>query len=177
MSYTRKLIHVAMFIALGVMLPMAFHLVGGVGSVFLPMHIPVLMAGLMLGVKAGLIVGVLTPAISSFATGMPPVIPFLPIITVELGVYGVVSGYLYRQCKLPLVWSLIGAMLAGRLTAMLVVASMVAVVAVKLKPLTYILGAISTGLPGIIIQLLFVPLLVKKLEAVCWIFKQVKVHG
>lgn len=177
MSYTRKLINVAMFIALGVTLPLAFHFFGGVGSVFLPMHIPVLMAGLLLGVKSGLAAGILTPIISSFATGMPPVMPFLPIITVELGVYGVVSGYLYRQCKLPLVWSLIGAMLAGRLLATLVVAGMVMVLAIKLKPLTYIIGAISTGLPGIVIQLLFVPLFVRRLEAVSGTFKQVKLHG
>jgi len=176
MSYTRKLIHVAMFTALGVMLPIAFHLLGGVGSVFLPMHIPVLMAGLMLGIKGGLAVGLLTPVISCFATGMPPVMPFLPIITVELGVYGAVAGYSYRQGKLPLLWSLSGAMLAGRLAAMLVVAGMVMMLAVKLEPLTYIIGAISIGLPGIVIQLLFIPLLVKKLEAVSGICKQVKAH-
>ncbi len=177
MSYTRKLINVAMFIALGVTLPIAFHFFGGAGSVFLPMHIPVLMAGLLLGVKGGMAAGVLTPVVSSIITGMPPIMPMLPIMVVELGVYGVVAGYLYRQCKLPLVWSLIGAMVAGRLAAALVVAGMVAVLAVKLKSLTYILGAISTGLPGIVIQLLFVPLLVRKLQAVAGTFKQVKLHG
>ena len=177
MSYTRKLIHIAMFIALGVMLPIAFHLVGGGGSVFLPMHIPVLIAGLMLGIKGGLATGILTPIVSSITTGMPPIIPMLPIMAVELGVYGIVAGYLYRQCKLPLVWSLVGAMLAGRLAAALAVAGLVAVLAVKLKPLTYIIGAISSGLPGIVIQLLFIPLLVKKLEAVSGIVKQVKAHG
>ncbi|CQR74391.1 hypothetical protein SOV_25160 [Sporomusa ovata DSM 2662] len=176
MTYTRKLIYVAMFIALGVMLPIAFHLVGGAGSVFLPMHIPVLMAGLMLGVKGGLATGMLTPLVSSLTTGMPPIMPMLPIMVVELGVYGIVAGYLYRQCKFPLVWSLVGAMLAGRLAAALVVAGMVAVLAVRLKPLTYIIGAISTGLPGIVIQLLFVPLFVRKLEAVSGTFKQVKLH-
>ena len=177
MSYTRKLIHVAMFTALGVMLPIAFHLVGGVGSVFLPMHIPVLMAGLMLGIKGGLATGMLIPIVSSLTTGMPPLMPMLPIMVVELGVYGIVTGYLYRQCKLPLVWSLIGAMLAGRLAATLVVAGMVMMLAVKLEPMTYIIGAISLGLPGIVIQLLFIPLLVKKLEAVSGICKQVKAHG
>ncbi|SDE81620.1 ECF transporter S component [Sporomusa acidovorans] len=177
MNSTRKLIYGAMFIALGVTLPLAFHFFGGAGSVFLPMHIPVLMAGMMIGVKGGLAVGLLTPVISSFATGMPPVMPFLPIITAELGVYGAVAGYLYRQCKLPLLWSLIGAMLAGRLAAMLVVAGMVTVLSVTLQPLTYMIAAVSTGLPGIIIQLLFVPLLVKRLETASGTCRQVNVHG
>ncbi|HML32939.1 ECF transporter S component [Sporomusa sphaeroides] len=176
MSYTRKLINVAMFIALGVTLPVAFHLAGGTGSVFLPMHIPVLMAGLLLGLKGGLAVGMLTPFISSLTTGMPPLMPMLPIMVVELGVYGAAGGYLYRQCKLPLVWSLVGAMLAGRLAAAAVVAGLAAVLAVTLEPLPFIIGAVSTGLPGIVIQLLFVPLLVRKLEAVPGAFRRVKVH-
>lgn len=173
MGYTRKLINVAMFIALGVTLPIAFHFFGGVGSVFLPMHIPVLMAGLLLGAKGGLAVGVLTPIVSSFTIGMPPLMPMLPVMVGELGVYGVVAGYLYQKNKLSLVWSLMGAMLAGRLAAAFVVAGMVAVLSVKMKPLMFIVGAISTGLPGIIIQLLFVPLFVRKLEVVSGTFRQV----
>ncbi|MBP2638025.1 MAG: hypothetical protein H6Q72_3932 [Firmicutes bacterium] len=161
MSHTRKLMNVAMFIAFGIMLPIGFHFFGVVGSVFLPMHIPVLLAGLVLGVKGGLAVGVLTPIISSFTTGMPPLMPMLPVMVSELGVYGVASGYLYQKNKLPLVWALIGAMLAGRLASALVVAGMVALLAVEIKPLTFIVGAIFTGLPGILIQLLFVPLVVR----------------
>lgn len=166
MSHTRKLINVAMFIALGVTLPVAFHLAGGAGSVFLPMHIPVLMAGVLLGLKGGLAAGMLTPIVSSLTTGMPPVMPMLPIMVIELGVYGALSGYFYQKYKLPLVWSLAGAMLVGRLAAVLVVAGMAAMFAVKIQPLPFIVGAISTGLPGIVIQLLFIPLIVKKLEAV-----------
>ena len=40
MKKTRDLVLTAMFIALGVALPQAFHAVPNAGSVFLPMHIP-----------------------------------------------------------------------------------------------------------------------------------------
>ncbi|HWR06602.1 ECF transporter S component [Sporomusa sp.] len=176
MNYTHKLFNVAMFIALGVTMPIAFHFFGGVGQIFLPMHIPVLMAGLLLGFKGGLATGLLTPVISSFTTGMPPLMPMLPIMVLELGVYGAITGYLYRQRKLPLVWSLIGSMLAGRIASALLVAGMAAIFAVQLKPLPFIIASVTTGLPGIAIQLFFVPLLVKRLEAASGAFRQVKVH-
>lgn len=171
MSYTHKLINVAALIAFGIILPVAFHFCGGAGSIFLPMHIPVLIAGLLLGVKGGLAVGVLTPLISSLTTGMPPLMPMLPIMAAELGTYGAVTGYLYRQQRLALIWSLFGAMAAGRLVAGLTVAGMVPMLGVNLKPVLFVIGAITTGLPGIVIQLLFVPLLVKRLEAVPGLFK------
>lgn len=176
MSYTHKLIHVAMFIAFGIILPVAFHFCGGAGSIFLPMHIPVLTAGLLLGVKGGLVVGALTPFLSSLTTGMPPLMPMLPIMVAELGTYGAVTGYLYRQRRLPLVWSLLGAMVAGRLVAGLTVAGLAAGLGVTLKPLLFVTGAITTGLPGIVIQMLFVPLLVKRLGAVPRLFRQVKTY-
>jgi len=80
------------FISLGVLLPIAFHAVGAMGSVFLPMHIPVLMAGLLMGPVIGAGVGALTPVCSSLLTGMPPLMPTLPIMIPELIAYGAVAG-------------------------------------------------------------------------------------
>ena len=45
-SSTRRLVMAALCVALGVVLPMAFHSVPRGGSIFLPMHIPVLLCGL-----------------------------------------------------------------------------------------------------------------------------------
>jgi riboflavin transporter FmnP len=174
MNNTQKLINIAMFIALGIILPVAFHFVGAGGAVFLPMHIPVFMAGMLLGVKSGLAAGVLTPVLSSLLTGMPPLMPVLPVMVVELGGYGALVGYLYRHCHLPLLGSLLGAMAVGRLAAAVIVAVLTMLVGVKMQPLTYLIGTVSTGLPGIVVQLIFIPLLVKKLEAVSVTFRQVK---
>ena len=87
-----------MLIAIGIILPMVVHMSGINGAIFLPMHIPVLISGLILGSSLGLIVGIISPTLNHIITGMPP-IPILWIMLVELAVYGLVSGYLYRKSK------------------------------------------------------------------------------
>ena len=62
---TKPLILTALFIALGVVLPMAFHAVPNGGTLFSPMHIPVLMCGLLAGPLYCLCCGILTPLLSS----------------------------------------------------------------------------------------------------------------
>ena len=62
-SITKKLVSCALCIALGVLLPMAFHVIPNAGSIFLPMHIPVLICGLFCGWPYGLACGILTPFI------------------------------------------------------------------------------------------------------------------
>ena len=82
-----------LLIALALVLPMAFHLTGvpQPGQVFLPMHIPVLLGGFVLGPVFGFFVGLFSPIISSVLTGMPAV-GRLPFMMIELAVYGLVSG-------------------------------------------------------------------------------------
>lgn len=46
LSATKKLVFCAICVALCVVLPMAFHALGS-GTVFLPMHVPVLLCGLV----------------------------------------------------------------------------------------------------------------------------------
>lgn len=160
---TKLLVYTAFFIALGLVLPLAFHFVGGGGPLFLPMHIPVLLAGALLGPVAGIITGIITPILSSFLTGMPPVLPVLPIMVVELALYGLVTGFLIQKSNIYI--SLLISMLIGRIGAGLVVTVMVHIFNFKLpaNPLIYIWGTITTGLPGIIIQLVFIPILYKSL--------------
>lgn len=61
--------------AIGVVLPIAFHSVGGAGAVFLPMHLPVFFAGMMINPYFAGIVGFITPFVSSALTGMPSFSP------------------------------------------------------------------------------------------------------
>ena len=112
---TNNLVSIAFFIALGLVLPMIFHSFNMGGKIFLPMHIPVLLGGLILGPLAGLIIGILTPILSSVITGMPPVFPMLPLMIVELGTYGFISGYLRKNKDMSIFQSLIISMIVGRL--------------------------------------------------------------
>lgn len=164
MINTKKTINGALFIAFGVILPTAFHYLGLPGGVFLPMHIPVLLAGLLLGGKIGLIVGMLTPLLSSFLTGMPPIMPTLPRMVIELGVYGLAGGYFYRNKKNSLFAALIISMILGRIASLVSFYILVLIMGLEIKPLTYLGIYTWYSVPGIIVQLLLIPFIIKKLE-------------
>ena len=62
----RQITGSALLAAVGVLLPQVFHMIGGTvtGAMFLPMHIPVLLAGMLYGPMCGASVGVLAPTLS-----------------------------------------------------------------------------------------------------------------
>lgn len=159
-SKTKQLVYTAMLIALGVIVPMGFHMVGAGGPIFLPMHIPVFIAGIMVGPWYGMLVGILAPVLSSLTTGMPPLLPMLPIMMVELALYGLVMG-LFRTRK-PIQLGLITSMVMGRIGAgftVWVMVSLFNMTNLPANPLVFVWGSIVTGLPGIVIQIILITLL------------------
>jgi len=104
------------FILLSVTVPWIFHQFQLAGATFLPMHIFVLLAGFLFGWRAGLIVGICTPLASYVISGMP-LLAVLPQVTIELTVYGLIAGLLNEKFDLRIIWSLLGAMLAGRIAS------------------------------------------------------------
>lgn len=157
------------FIALDVAVPWVFHQFYLAGPTFLPMHIFVLLAGLLFGWRAGLAVGLFTPLISHALSGLPLSI-ILPQITIEISVYGLVAGILRERFNLRVVWSLIGAMIAGRLALFLVVLIMhlagevYSPLGLEATPLAVLRSVIQQGWPGIVIQLVSIPLIIKLLS-------------
>ncbi len=163
---TKNMVLTGILIALGVVLPLAFHAIPNAGSIFLPMHIPVLFCGLVCGWNYGLLAGIATPLLSNILTGMPPA-PFLPSMLVELAVYGLVAGLLIRFVRSKsqtanVFIALIGAMLAGRLLAGLVNALIINLG--KYSVQIWLSAFFITALPGIIIQLVLIPVLIFALE-------------
>ncbi|MBQ7801889.1 MAG: ECF transporter S component [Oscillospiraceae bacterium] len=164
MSPVKRSVLAAMCAALCVVLPMAFHAVPDGGSIFLPMHIPVLICGMLCGWPYGFICGLLGPALSSLLTGMPPA-AYLPAMMVECAVYGLVSGLMLlfvhtRNTRADLYIALITAMLAGR------VVSGIAKALIFNPGITFtywITASFVTALPGIVIQLILVPQLLSLL--------------
>ena len=71
---TLLMIWAAFFVAIAVLVPVIFHVVGGLGKVFLPMHIPVILCGFICGPYFGLLCGVIAPILSAMITGMPVLI-------------------------------------------------------------------------------------------------------
>lgn len=164
MNIKQQLTLPALFLACGLLLPIAFHTFGMAGKIFLPMHIPVLMTGLLLGWKQGLCIGFFTPILSSILTGMPPLYPMAPIMAVELALYGAAGGYLHHNRQLSPLLSLAGALIAGRLGVALMLAIFAETLQIKLSPWIYVLVSAANGSVGIGIQLLCIPPLVNKLE-------------
>lgn len=156
----KKLVFTAVCSALCLVLPMAFHSVPNAGSIFLPMHIPVLLCGLICGWPYGLVCGLLGPFISSF-TGMPPA-AVLPSMMVECASYGAVAGLMMRYIRTgsatgDLYISMGTAMILGRVIAGLAKAWILTPGA---APFAWVTTSLVTGIPGIVIQLIVMPAIV-----------------
>ncbi len=163
---TRRLTSAALLVALGVLLPQLFHAIPNFGTVFSPMHLPVLACGLICGWKYGLLCGLLTPALSSALTAMPPAM-ILPGMVCELAVYGLVGGLLFARIKTgkrlaDIYLALIPAMLLGRLFAGLMNGLFFRAGDFTLQ--MFLTGYFVTSLPGILLHLVLIPILMLALE-------------
>ncbi len=134
------------------------------GPVFLPMHLPVLLCGFIIGPKYGLIVGFITPLLSSLLTGMPPMYPIGLAMTFELAAYGFISGYLYKNRSLSVIPSLISAMLLGRAVSGLVNYLLITSGGNRFIFKMFLTSAFVRSIWGIIIQLILIPIIIKALE-------------
>ena len=159
-----EMVRAAVLIAIGIILPLFFHTIKNAGSIFLPMHIPVLIGGFILSPAYAVSVGILSPLLSHLFTGMPP-FPFVFVMIFELAAYGFFTSLLYNKIKLGLYPSLISAMLLGRIVNILGVYFIIHLFMGKQFKLSIVLsGLFLKGLPGIIIQLLLIPLIIKALN-------------
>ena len=159
-------------IALAVVLPQLVHLaLGQPGGVqLLPMYLPVLIGGCLLGWRWAMFVGVLSPlasfALTSLMGNPMPVLARLPFMMAELAVFAVVSGLFSNKIYKNGLWAfpaVLAAQLAGR-AAFLGLAFIFHSVA----PLTaeMIWSQILAGWLGLAIQLIAVPLIVIGIRAV-----------
>lgn len=161
----RNLTRGALFVAIGILLPIMFHAVG-LGKVFLPMHIPVLLAGFFCGPFVSMLVGMITPLLSAVLTGMPPLVPpVAQMMVFELGIYGLLTGLLYERLRLGVYPSLVAAMVAGRLVYGFLGYLVLPLFGLNRVPLLAPLAlAVGQSLPGVVLQLLLVPLVVALVE-------------
>ncbi len=158
-TQTRQLVGTALFLALAVVLPIAFHQFGMAGRLFLPMHIPPLLAGFVFGPVSGILVGALAPSLSAVMTGMPPLYA-VPLMSLELPLFGLAAGVCYQVYKLNLYVSLIIAMIMGRLGFALGLMFLGWFIDLPYGIREFFLVAVPAGLPGMIIQLIIIPPLV-----------------
>jgi hypothetical protein len=152
---------VALFVAMDVTVPWLCHWIHPLaGPIFLPMFFFILMAGLLFGWRMGLMVGVLTPIVSYSISGMP-IAAMLPRIMAESVCYGLFAGCFRENFNIGVFWSLIGTLILGRIAAGLVT---LIIYYGAVNPLDVTWKALQMGWPGVLIQLAFLPLVIKFLE-------------
>ncbi len=161
LSPVKRICLTAACIALGCVLPTAFHSVG-LGSVLSPMHIPVLLCGLICGGGSGLICGIVTPILSSLLTSMPGPAMLVSMVP-ELAVYGLVSGLLMGHVRTgktlaDLYIALGAAMLLGRIVGG--IAKALFFTGGTYTVAMWLTGYFVEAVPGILCHLILVPALV-----------------
>lgn len=157
-----------MFLALAFVLPFVTGQIPEIGKMLCPMHIPVLLCGFICGAPYGFVVGAIAPILRSFALGMPPILTAVTM-AFELAVYGLMAGFFYKALpkkKVNIYVSLLGAMIVGRIVegfASFCVYQM----GFDVKPFSlevFWAGAVVNAIPGIIVQIILIPIVVMLLE-------------
>lgn len=158
---TKKLTLSAMFLAIGMVLPFLTGQIPQIGNMMLPMHIPVLLCGLICGWQYGAAIGLCLPIIRYMVFGMPVLFPTGIAMAVELMTYGLVIGLMYSlskwKCIVSLYRALITAMLAGRLVWAAAQMILLGISGSAFTMKMFLAGAFFNAVPGIIIQLILIP--------------------
>lgn len=163
MNNVKKLAVTAMLFAVGMVLPFFIGQIPAIGKMLLPMHIPVLLCGFIVGWQYGALIGFLLPIVRGLVFGMPPMYPNAVAMAFEMAAYGFVSGYLYSharwQCTKMLYISLVTAMLAGRLVWAFAEVILLGIGGNIFTWKMFAAGAFLNAIPGIIVQLTLIPLI------------------
>lgn len=168
MNNVKKLAVTAMLFAVGMVLPFFISQIPAIGKMLLPMHIPVLLCGFIVGWQYGALTGFLLPIVRGLVFGMPPLYPNAVAMAFEMAAYGFVSGYLYSharwQCTKMLYISLVTAMLAGRLVWAFAEVILLGIGGNTFTWEMFAAGAFLNAIPGIIVQLVLIPLIMVALR-------------
>ncbi len=166
-KYIHKLVLSAMFLALGLVLPFVTAQVQQIGNMLLPMHLPILLCGLICGWQYGALVGFICPLLRFALFSMPPM-PMGIGMAFELCAYGAIVGFLYGhskwKCVFSLYRSLIIAMIGGRVVWGAARVIMMGAMNVPFGWEAFISGALLTAVPGIILQLILIPVIMVALD-------------
>ena len=166
LSVKAKTIVTVVSVALAILLPQLVHMIGislgsgsALGEIILPMHLPVILAGLVAGPYVGLITGFLAPIISFGITGMPGMV-MLPFIAIELAVYGFLAGAM-SNVKI----NVMSKVLIAQIVALAILAA-VYIMGNNAVKVSIIWTSIKTGFVGIILQWALIPVVVMMVRKV-----------
>lgn len=160
---TLRLVLAAFFLALAYVMPFVTGQIPTVGAMLCPMHLPVLLCGFLCGPIWGAAVGFIAPLFRSLTLGMPPLFPTALCMALELAAYGAVAGLMHKLLprKKPFIYcSLLVAMLVGRLVWGVAMFVCIALNGESFTLAAFLAGAFTNAIPGIVLQILLIPVLV-----------------
>jgi hypothetical protein len=159
----RELAYAGLFGAGAMLLPVLFHLIQ-LGSLFLPMYLPLVTLAFLVRPLPAALTAVITPLLSAAATGMPPFYPPIAcFMAVELGVMAALIAWMRGRRPRMNEWLLLAGTLAlGRAIHVGLVYGFARVLAL---PAGLLAGAsLLTGWPGMLLMLATVPPIVRILR-------------
>ncbi len=162
-----KMVIATMMMAIAIELPLLTGQIPQIGNMLCPMHLPVLLCGFFSGPIYAGIIGAIVPILRFLLLGMPPLFPTGIPMCFELATYGIVAGILYRFLKkntINIYLSLIGAMIAGRVVWGVIRYLLIGIKGIPFGLEAFIAGAITNAIPGIILQIVLIPILVRSVE-------------
>lgn len=163
LSQAQKTAIGGLFLALALALPLFFHLFAA-GSVMLPMFLPILTLGFLVDEKTAATVGIIAPPLSAFLTGMPPFMPPIAFMMMaELALLGAMPAVLYRRFGWKFWPSLIITILFNRVFSFALKVMLAEVF--HIPGVLYGLFGLIKSSPGIALQIIVVPLVIKAIES------------
>lgn len=161
----KKLVYSALLLGTGIVLPLFTMQIKEIGDSLLPMHFPVLICGFICGWKYASLIGFILPFLRSVLFSMPPIYPNAVWMAFELATYGFVSGFLYDKRKSDTVrwiyFSLITAMLSGRIVWGIVKAMLLGIDGKPFIMASFIAGGFTDAFLGITLQIILIPYIVR----------------
>ena len=162
-NYVRNTVLASMFLALGLLLPFATGQIPTIGNMLLPMHIPIILCGMISGRRWGVVVGMTTPLLRSILFAAPAIYPNAVAMAVELACYALVMGILYHKAKRQSVGrvylALIVAMVLGRAAWGLMMWLLMGLANQAYTWAAFVTSAFVRAVPGILLQLILIPAL------------------
>lgn len=162
-----KWLYSAMCLALALVLPFLTGQIPQIGKALSPMHIPVFLCGFLCGWPWGLMVGFIAPLLRSALFGMPVLFPGAAAMAFELATYGFLSGLLFKLLPKKnryIYVTLLISMVCGRIVWGAARYIFAGIQGTKFTFAAFVAGAVTNGVPGIVLHILLVPIIVMALE-------------
>lgn len=163
----RRLTLSAMLAAVGLLLPFVTAQLRPLGNMLCPMHFPVFVCGMFCGPLWGLAVGAIVPLLRSALFGMPPLMPGAAAMAFELAAYGLFSGLLRARLPktTPMLYVTLGvSMVLGRIVWGCASLFFYGFAAQSFTWQIFLTNGFLNAIPGIALQLLLIPPVVRALE-------------